>query len=147
MTVEAAADQGHVVIIGRGSQVMLAARRDVLHVRVVAPLDRRIAYVSRREGITSEEAGLRIRWKDRDRRNYLRAEYHQVTDDPLLYDLSINTAVLNLDSAVDLILLALEAKSTMLRLPEEELGPAAGQSRYPGKPLDLQTPFIEPSPP
>jgi CMP/dCMP kinase len=146
-TVEAAANQGHVVIIGRGSQMLLASRRDVLHVRVVAPLDRRIAYVARREGISSEEAGLRIRLKDRDRRNYLRTQYHQLTDDPLLYDLTINTAMLNLDSSVDLILLALEAKSTTLNLPEEDLGPAAGQSRYPGKPLDLQTPFAESSPP
>jgi cytidylate kinase len=146
MTVQAAADQGHVVIVGRGGQMLLAGRRDVLHVRVVAPLDRRIAYVARREGISSEEAGLRIRLKDRDRRNYLRAQYHQLTDDSLLYDLTINTAVLNLNSAVDLILLALAAKSVTLGLPEEELGPATGQSPYPGKPLDLQTPFDEPSP-
>ena len=146
VTVEAAADQGHVVIIGRGSQMLLTGRRDVLHVRVVAPLDRRIAYVARREGVSSEEATLRIRLKDRDRRNYLRAQYHQLTDDSLLYDLTINTAVLNLESAVDLIVLALEAKARTLGLPEGELGPAAGQPRYPGKPLDLQTPFAEPSP-
>ena len=147
VTVKAAAEQGHVVIIGRGSQMLLAGRRDVLHIRVVAPLDRRIAYVARREGIPSEEAGLRIRRKDRDRRNYLRAQYHQVTDDPLLYDLTINTAVLDLRTAVDLIVMALEAKSATLGLPEEELGPAAGQSRYPGKPLDLQTPYDELLPP
>lgn len=34
---------GHLVIAGRGAQVLLANRRDVLHMRVVAPLEARIA--------------------------------------------------------------------------------------------------------
>ena len=47
----AAATSGHVVIVGRGSQVLLADRRDVLHVRVIAPLELRVAYAARREGL------------------------------------------------------------------------------------------------
>src|SRR3989442_7471648 len=49
--VEEAAAVGHVVIVGRGGQVILANYRDVLHVRVVAPLDGRITYVMQREGL------------------------------------------------------------------------------------------------
>ena len=135
--VEAAVEEGHVVIIGRGSQVVLANRRDVLHVCIVAPLPERIEYVSRREGIGSAEARSRIRLKDRDRARYLRAEYHQNFDNPLLYDLVINTMVLDLDSAVLLIEQALIAKSAKEGLPAHDLGPAAGQSRYPGEPEDL----------
>ena len=41
--IEAAVAAGHVVIVGRGAQALLANYRDVLHVRVVAPLDLRIA--------------------------------------------------------------------------------------------------------
>ena len=36
--VKAAVNDGHVVIVGRGSQALLAERRDVLNVRVIAPL-------------------------------------------------------------------------------------------------------------
>jgi len=36
--ITAAAIAGHVVIVGRGGQVLLADKRDVLYVRVVAPL-------------------------------------------------------------------------------------------------------------
>ncbi len=140
-TVEAAAEQGHVVIIGRGSQVVLANRRDVLHVRIIAPLEDRIAYVARREGVNETEAAARIKLKDKDRLYYLRAQYHQQADDPLLYDLIINTAVLDLDSAVEVIVAALEAKSHRLGVPESALGPAAGQPRYPGRPEDLRPPY------
>src|SRR5947209_17659175 len=49
--VHAAAAQGHVVIVGRGSQVLLAQQRDVLHVRIIAPLEKRVDYVMKREGV------------------------------------------------------------------------------------------------
>jgi cytidylate kinase len=49
--VEEAMAAGQAVIVGRGAQVLLAGRRDVLHGRVAAPLESRIAYVMRREGL------------------------------------------------------------------------------------------------
>src|SRR5204863_422146 len=49
--ITAAATTGHVVIVGRGGQVLLANRRNVLHVRVIAPLELRVAYTARREGL------------------------------------------------------------------------------------------------
>jgi CMP/dCMP kinase len=140
-SVQAAVEEGHVVIIGRGSQVLLAGRRDVLHVRIVAPMAQRITYVALREGVSVDDASLRIRLKDRDRMNYLRTQYHLQSNDPLLYDLTINTAVLGLDSVVELIAAALLAKSTHLETPEQELGPAAGQTRYAGEPADLRPPW------
>jgi CMP/dCMP kinase len=136
----AAAEQGHVIIIGRGSQVVLANREDVLHVRIVAPLAERIEYVARREGVSEAEARLRIRRKDRDRIHYLRTQYHQQSDSALLYDLVINTAVLDLDSVVLLVETALAAKSARVGLPVQDLGPAAGQTLYPGEPGDPPLP-------
>ncbi len=138
--VEAAADQGHAVIIGRGSQVVLANRRDVLHVRIVAPLPQRIDYVAKREGIGAAEARTRIQLKDRVRARYLRTEYHQESDNPLLYDLVVNTVVLDLDSVVTLIQHTVEAKSAKEGVPADELGPAAGLNPYPGEPEDLPPP-------
>ena len=58
--VDAAVAKGQVVIVGRASQTLLAQRRDVLHIRVIAPLDKRIAYVQRREGLNADEAQARI---------------------------------------------------------------------------------------
>jgi cytidylate kinase len=138
--VETAAQMGHVVIVGRTSQAILANRRDVLHLRMVAPLDRRIAYVARREGLDEEAARARIQLKDRDRTRYLQSQFNRDVNDPMLYDLIINTGVIDLESAVDLALLAFERKGAMLKVSTQELGPAAGMAAYPGHPADLRPP-------
>ncbi len=129
---------GHVVIVGRGAQVVLASRRDVLHVRIVAALEKRIPYVMRREGLDESAARSRIQKKDHDRERYLQTEYHHHPADPHLYDLVVSTDVLDLDSAVDLILLALERKAQRLTVPEQELGPGAGLAPYAGRPADFR---------
>jgi cytidylate kinase len=138
--VEAAAETGHAVIVGRGSQIILADRRDVLHVRIVAPLQRRIPYVMRREGLDQNAARARIQIKDHDRQRFIQEEYRCRANDPILYDIVINTGILDLDSAVDLILLALQRKATRLSVPTSELGPGTGLPRYPGQPGDIRPP-------
>src|SRR6185312_9848252 len=112
----------------------------VLHVRIIAPLELRIAYVMQREGLNQDEARSRIQLKDRDRIRYLQAEYHQSPEDARLYDLIVNTGIIDLDSAVDLIVLALERKGRKLTTPTGELGPGVGQPRYPGQPGDFRPP-------
>ncbi len=133
----AAANAGHVVIVGRGGQMLLADRRDVLHVRIVAPLAQCVAYVTRREGMDEAAARARIQMKDRARARYMQTQFHGNHEDPHLYDQILNTGVLDLDSAVDLICLALERKASRLHVPTEELGPAAGMPRYAGQPADF----------
>ena len=73
--VRAAAARGHVVIVGRASQVLLAQRRDVLHVRIVAELEQRVAYVMQREERDEAVARSRIHMKDHDRAKYLERQY------------------------------------------------------------------------
>lgn len=138
--VETSAQMGYVVIVGRTGQAILAGRRDVLHLRIVAPLPQRIAYVARREGLDEAAARARIQLKDRDRARYLQAQFNRDVNDPMLYDLVINTGVLDLESVVDLALLALERKGAMLKVVTQELGPAAGMAAYPGHPADLRPP-------
>ena len=135
--VETAAKTGHVVIVGRTGQVILANRRDALHVRIVAPLKQRINYVMRREGLDEAEAQARVQFKDRGRTRYIQSQYNRDINDPMLYDLVINTGVIDLDGAVDLALLALERKAHRLAVPTGELGPVAGLERYAGQPADL----------
>lgn len=136
--VETAANMGQVVIVGRTGQVILANRRDALHVRIVAPLQQRVSYVARREGLDEAAAQARVQFKDRDRTRYIQTQYGLDVNDPMLYDLVINTGVLDLDSAVDLALLALERKGRRLTVPTGELGPVAGLERYASQPSDLR---------
>jgi cytidylate kinase len=131
LVVQEAAASGKTVIVGRGGQIVLAGRPDVLHARIVAPLGDRIAYVMRREQLDATAAEERIRSKDRERAHFLVAEYGRDPADVHLYDIELNTAVLDLDSAVDLLVLALERKEARIGTPPSDLGPGAGLEPYP----------------
>ncbi len=137
--VHAVAQTGHAVIVGRGSQVLLADQRDVLHVRIVAPLEQRITYVIKREGLDRDAARTRIQQKDRQRERYLQNHYHQSSEDPHLYDLVVNTGIIDLDSIAEIITFALERKATRLTAQEQELGPGAGSPRYTSQPGDFRS--------
>jgi len=134
--IEGAVATGHVVIVGRGAQAHLAQRRDVLHVRIIAPLEARIVYVMSRESLDREAAHARILQKDQERTRYLETFYHRHPSDPHLYDLVLNTGILDLESVVETISLVLERKASRLSLPTQELGPGVGLPRYPGQPED-----------
>jgi CMP/dCMP kinase len=135
--VETALTSGHVVIVGRGSQMLIKERRDILHVRIVAPLEQRITYVMQREELSFQNAQARIRDKESGRIRYLQRQYHQDPADPVLYDLVINTAILSLDSTVQLIRAALEQKASRLSVPASDLGPGAGLPLYPARAEDF----------
>jgi cytidylate kinase len=136
--IEGAVASGHVVIVGRGAQAHLAQRRDVLHVRIVAPFELRIAYVMSREGLAREAAQARILKKDQERARYLERFYHLHPGDPHLYDLVLNTGILDLESASEVIAIVLERKARRLSVPMQELGPAVGLPHYPGQPEDFR---------
>ncbi|GAC1305899.1 MAG: cytidylate kinase-like family protein [Ktedonobacteraceae bacterium] len=138
--IEGAVASGHVVIVGRGAQAHLAQRNDVLHVRIIAPLEACIAYVMSREGIDKAAAQARILQKNQEHAHYLETFYNRRPSDPHLYDLVLNTGILDLASAVDVIAIVLERKAKRLSIPVQELGPAGGLSRYPGQPEDLRPP-------
>jgi cytidylate kinase len=105
--VQAAAERGQVVIVGRASQVTLSGRRDVLRVRIIAPIEQRIAAVMQQEGLNRQEATSRIRGMDREHVKYLKAEYHQELGDAHLYDLVVNMGFIAPEMAVNVICLLL----------------------------------------
>ena len=69
------ANQGNVVIMGRGSQTYLAHRTDTLHVRIVAPNEYRIQTVMERDGLNRAEAVKQIQKVDEQRRRYIKRHY------------------------------------------------------------------------
>ena len=87
-----------------------------------------------------DAARTRVQAKDRARERYMQTQYHCHHEDPHLYDLVIDTAVLDLDRSVDLICLALEFKASRLSVPVEELGPATDLAPYAGQPADFPVP-------
>jgi cytidylate kinase len=101
------ADVGDVVIVGRGGQMVLRGRPDVLHVRVVAPLAVRIARLSQERNIPAEAARACLEASQKARGRYLRRGYGVNVDDPGLYHLVVNTGLLDLPRAAGLVVQAL----------------------------------------
>ena len=102
--IRTAAASPPVVIVGRGAQCLLAGRRDALHVRLVAPLDVRVARAAEGRGITAEKARADAHRADVERHRYTRHHFQREWDDPHLYDLQVNTGGIELDEAVELVL-------------------------------------------
>jgi cytidylate kinase len=97
---------GNVVIVGRGSQVILREKTDVLHVRIVAPLERRIERWMERNQISHEEAKKITIERDHRHVHFVKTYFNEDINNPDLYDLIINTDKLALDCAADLIITA-----------------------------------------
>jgi cytidylate kinase len=103
------ADEGNMIIVGRGGQVILHNRPDVLHVRVIAPLKIRIARLMRMEHISKKAARARLKASRKTRARYFKKGYGVKLNDPLLYHLVINTGFLELSEAVNLVVKASRA--------------------------------------
>lgn len=104
----AAAEQGKVVIVGRGARFMLP-RRAGFSVRIVAPLEERIQRTASRCGLTAGEARAYIQRLDKLRDNFLQSYFHHDVRNPAVHDLVINTEQLGADNALDLLLAAVHA--------------------------------------
>lgn len=102
------AGEDNVVIVGRGSQMVLRGHSGVLHVRVIAPLEERVARLQQREHISLEAAQARLQASDKARIRYLQRSYGVKVNDPTLYHLVINTGLLKLSQAVNLVLQAVQ---------------------------------------
>ena len=110
--IQALAEIGDIVIVGRGGQVVLQDRPEVLHVRVVAPLERRTAWLQAVENLSPQAAEARLLQSDKRRTGYLRRSYKVNPDDPTLYHLTINTGCFDLTEAVGLVIQGLETLKT-----------------------------------
>jgi cytidylate kinase len=102
-TIQRLIERGNVIILGRGANILSASKPGVLHVRIVASLERRIEHMQRFEKISRKEAADRIHREDIGRQRYLKKHFNKDVDDPLLYHLVINTDWVGLDDAARII--------------------------------------------
>ncbi len=100
------AGRGKMVIVGRGGQAILKNKTNVLHVRIVAPLDDRIKRLTKDEGINREDALRVIEESDRAASEYLQRFYNIDWDDPTNYNMVLNTAKMDIETASEEIVLA-----------------------------------------
>ena len=108
--VKEAAARG-VVILGRNGALILGDIPTALHVQLDAPVEVRIARAAREEGLDLTHATRRQRNEDWVRAEMSQRFYYWNPMDIDRYDLVVNTGVLDLDTAVDVIVAAYQAKA------------------------------------
>jgi cytidylate kinase len=97
------ASMGRVIMIGRGAEVITQLLPYVLHVRLVAPLSKRINQAADFYGLSPNEAALKVSQEDNARRRYLRRYFDADCGNPLLYHLVINTAKTGFAGAAEIV--------------------------------------------
>jgi cytidylate kinase len=101
--------EGEVVLIGRGAGFILP-RESTLNVRIIAPQEERIAYMSQWLRLPTEEAAEQVRLRDERRAQFLTTHFHRHPTDIYQYDLLLNSSLLGEDLCAELIVLAARAK-------------------------------------
>lgn len=104
------AELGHVILIGRGANVITRRFGYMFHVRLVGSLEKRIRYIQELNQSTHQEAVEFVRQEDLGRARYLRKYFDKDINDPMLYHLVINTDLVSYEEAASMIAQAVQFK-------------------------------------
>jgi cytidylate kinase len=94
---------GHVVLVGRGANVVTSRLDNVLHVRLVGSVEKRTERVQHVYELDRATALEFLQREDKGRRRYLKEHFHKDIDNPLLYHLIIHTDRISYEHAAELI--------------------------------------------
>ena len=97
------ADEGNVVIIGRGSQYILRDCKDAFHVLLVAQKADRVKFMETHYDLSPKEAGMVVNQQDKRRVNLYRKFGKEDYDRPYLYHFVVNSSKQDLDTAARLV--------------------------------------------
>ena len=97
------AEHGRAVIVGRGANFILPPAKR-FSVRMVAPLDVRIQNIAHRFSVSAEEAKRRVITRESRRSAFIRQSFNADISDPIHYDLTISTANLSIESAMEAVI-------------------------------------------
>lgn len=114
--ITALGEGGGAVVLGRGAPYILPPAR-ALRILLVAPAAQRAARLAEATGVSPEEAAARLAEEDEERRGFLLQQFGVKQEDPLLYDLVLNTASLSTEAAA-----AIVVETLRRRFPDARVG-------------------------
>ncbi len=124
------AAQGGVIFVGRGAGFLLRPEA-TLHVRLIAPREERIAYMTQHLRLTHDEAARLVEHRDATREEFLKQHFSYIPPQLDPFDLVLNTSQLGEEGSARVLLEALRARQghegtgdAFLPPTEEEVTPA-----------------------
>lgn len=97
------ADEGNVVIIGRGSQYILNDHPDAYHFLLINEFENRVAFMQELYKLSQTRAAQVVRSEDKRRLNLYRKLHKTDYDTPSLYHMVLNMNKIRLEKAMDQI--------------------------------------------
>ena len=97
------ADEGNVVILGRGSQYILNDHPDAFHILLVDELENRIKFMMNRYEMPRKKAEHMVENEDRRRFNLYKRLGKSDFESPLLYHLVLNMGKTDMETARDMV--------------------------------------------
>jgi cytidylate kinase len=101
---------GHSIIVGRGGNEIAQNFSNVLKIRLIGSEKERLHQITHVHGMTDAGARKFIKEEDAARRRYVKQHFAQDIDDPMRYDLVINTDQLDDNSTVQMLAAAIQTK-------------------------------------
>lgn len=114
------AENGYVILVGRGANVITADLENVFHVRLESSLEKRVARLETAYDFDRPTALEYLKSQDTAKKLYLLEYFGRDIEDPLLYDLIINSDELSYEKIASLI-----ADSVVRRFKLEPQAPAS----------------------
>lgn len=103
-TIKSIAEQGSAIIVGRCADYILRGNKNTLNVFLTASEESRIERISRREGISKENAEEMLKKKDKERADYYNYYTFGNWGVASTYDLCLDSSKIGIEGTADLII-------------------------------------------
>ena len=103
------ADEGDVVILGRGSQYILNDHPDAFHILMIDEFDNRVLFLKEHYDLSESRAAKVVRSEDKRRKALYQKLGKTDYDDPYLYHLVLNMGKISLEEAKKMVCNRVEA--------------------------------------
>jgi cytidylate kinase len=106
----AIASHGNAIILGRGASFILP-QQERLAIRIVAPLEFRVKNIMERKSLSEQESREYVEELTLQRRQFTKSNFHMNIDDPVNYDLTINSSSVHDKTIIELIKILMNEKN------------------------------------
>jgi hypothetical protein len=97
------ASMGNVILIGRGANIITQNLPNTFHIRLIAPINERINHFAKVHKLDYKNAKTIVEQHDSSRMKYIHTVFNKKIDDPVLYDIIVNTRGLTHKQTADFV--------------------------------------------
>ncbi|MGW8302398.1 MAG: cytidylate kinase-like family protein, partial [Desulfobacterales bacterium] len=105
------ADEGNVVILGRGSQYILNDHPDAFHILMIDDFANRVCFMKQHYDLSESRAAKVVRGEDKRRKALYQKLGKTDYDDPFLYHLVLNMSKVSLEEAKKMVCSQVQSKT------------------------------------